>query len=49
VALYKKTAMGKALRTEHGLAKALVHKETRKILGFHVVGPDACALVHEVR
>jgi dihydrolipoamide dehydrogenase len=48
VALYKETPMGMALRAEHGFAKVLVDRESRKILGFHVIGSDASKLVHEV-
>jgi dihydrolipoamide dehydrogenase len=48
VAYYKETPMGMALRAEHGFAKALVDKESRRILGFHAIGEHACMLVHEV-
>ena len=31
---------------EHGLLKLLVCRKTHKILGIHILGPDACNLVH---
>ena len=31
-----------------GFAKILVDKRTRKILGCHVIGPEASTLIHEV-
>ena len=44
---YDDTALGAALQTEVGYAKAIVGTEG-EILGFHVVGPHASMLVHEV-
>ena len=32
----------------HGIFKLLVHKETREILGAHVVGAEATELIHEI-
>jgi dihydrolipoamide dehydrogenase len=46
VARYEDTARGRAMRAE-GLVKALVGPDGA-ILGAHVVGPDASALVQEV-
>jgi dihydrolipoamide dehydrogenase len=45
---YAKSAMGMALQSEGGFAKLLVDADTRRILGFHVVGPEAANLVHVV-
>ena len=44
---YDDTALGAALRSEAGFAKAVVGADG-EILGFHVVGPHASMLVHEV-
>ncbi|MBI2588914.1 dihydrolipoyl dehydrogenase [Candidatus Saccharibacteria bacterium] len=42
----KNTGMGSALQ-DNGLVKILVGKED-KILGGHIVGPDATTLIHEI-
>lgn len=42
----KDTGMGGALR-ENGLAKVLTDETGKKILGVHIVGPDASTLIHE--
>lgn len=44
---YSDTGMGAALREDAGFAKILVDKRTRKILGCHIIGPDASTLIHE--
>ena len=31
-----------------GFAKAIIEKETGRILGFHIIGPDASILIQEV-
>jgi dihydrolipoamide dehydrogenase len=37
------------VRMEHeGFAKAIVEKKSRRILGFHVIGPQAPELIQEV-
>lgn len=43
---YDATALGSAL-AEGGLAKAIVGADD-EVLGFHIVGPEASTLVHEV-
>jgi len=43
---YDETALGSAMRAD-GFAKAVVGADG-EVLGFHVVGPDASTLVHEV-
>ncbi|MBI2144734.1 dihydrolipoyl dehydrogenase [Candidatus Woesearchaeota archaeon] len=45
---YKDTGMGAALQDETGFAKILIEKKTGKILGCHIIGPDASTLIHEV-
>ncbi|MDY6761791.1 MAG: dihydrolipoyl dehydrogenase [Candidatus Nanohaloarchaea archaeon] len=45
---YADTGMGSALKEENGFAKALVDHDTGEILGFHVLGPHASILIHEV-
>lgn len=42
----KDTAMGGALQ-ENGLAKVLTNETGQKILGCHIVGPQASVLIHE--
>jgi dihydrolipoamide dehydrogenase len=45
---YIDTAMGRALEDKEGFVKFLVSKETRKILGCHIIGTHASVLIHEV-
>jgi dihydrolipoamide dehydrogenase len=45
---YTAAAKGSIVQAEDGFAKAVVDPTTREILGFHAVGPQAPALVHEV-
>ena len=45
---YIDTAMGEALEDKDGFVKFLVEKETRKILGCHIIGTEASILIHEV-
>eukprot|EP00743_Colponemidia_sp_Colp-15_P002056 GILK01002230.1.p1 GENE.GILK01002230.1~~GILK01002230.1.p1 ORF type:complete len:529 (-),score=65.28 GILK01002230.1:102-1592(-) len=40
------SAMGMALRAEHGFVKILIERSSRRILGFHAVGHAASDLVH---
>lgn len=42
----KDTGMGGALR-ENGLAKVLTDERGEKILGVHIIGPQASTLIHE--
>jgi dihydrolipoamide dehydrogenase len=48
IARYKDIAKGEAMMEEEGFAKAIVEKKTWKILGFHIIGPDASVLIQEV-
>ncbi|NJD57329.1 MAG: dihydrolipoyl dehydrogenase, partial [Nitrospirae bacterium] len=47
-AMYSDTVMGEAMREKLGFAKAIVEKNTKKILGFHIIGPHASILIQEV-
>lgn len=45
-AFYKELARGKILGDDHGFLKILVHQDTRKILGVHIIGSHATELIH---
>lgn len=45
---YDDTAMGIALKDEDGFVKVLADRDNGKILGCHILGPDASTLIHEV-
>ncbi|KAL0490623.1 dihydrolipoyl dehydrogenase [Acrasis kona] len=45
---YSSSAMGMALRSDHGFVKILVERYTRKLLGCIIVGHEASTLIHEV-
>ena len=45
---YKKSAMGMALLSDHGFCKLLLCARTRKILGAHIVGPEASNMLHMI-
>ncbi len=47
-ALYSQVARGEAMMEEKSFAKAIVKKDSGKILGFHIVGPYASMLIQEV-
>jgi len=47
-ALYKDVARGEAMMETDGLTKAVVHKKSGKILGYHIIGPQASILIQEV-
>ena len=47
-AKYSDTVKGTAMMEEEGFAKAIVDKKTRRILGFHIIGPEASTLIQEV-
>jgi mycothione reductase len=46
--LFINTGMGLAIEDHEGFVKFLVDKESRKILGCHIIGTDASVLIHEV-
>jgi dihydrolipoamide dehydrogenase len=45
---YFDVAKGEAMMEEEGFAKAIVEKDTDRILGFHIIGPYAPILIQEV-
>jgi mycothione reductase len=47
-AMYSDVAQGEAMMEKEGYAKAVVDAKTRKILGFHIIGPYAPILIQEV-
>ncbi len=47
-ALYKDTAMGAAMGMPNGFVKVIVEHETGRILGAHIVGPEASILIQEI-
>jgi mycothione reductase len=47
-ALYKDTAMGAAMEYPEGFVKVVVERETGKILGAHIIGPEASILIQEI-
>lgn len=48
IATYAQIAKGEAMMEDASFAKAIVDKKTDKILGFHIVGPNAPELIQEV-
>jgi dihydrolipoamide dehydrogenase len=48
VANYRDTAMGGAMGEPEGFVKVIVEKETGKILGGHIIGPEASSLIQEI-
>jgi len=47
-AKYSDIAKGQAMMEEDSFAKAITDKDTEKILGFHIIGPNAPELLQEV-
>jgi dihydrolipoamide dehydrogenase len=47
-AKYAEVARGEAMMETEGFAKAVVHRKTGKILGYHIIGPQASILIQEV-
>jgi dihydrolipoamide dehydrogenase len=47
-ARYADVAKGDAMMETEGFAKAIVEKQTGKLLGFHIIGPYAPMLIQEV-
>jgi dihydrolipoamide dehydrogenase len=45
---YSDTVKGEAMVEKEGFAKAIVEKGTDRILGFHIIGPEASVLIQEV-
>ncbi len=46
--LYRDTAMGAAMGEPDGFVKVIVEKQTGKILGAHIIGPEAAILIQEI-
>lgn len=47
-ALYTDVARGDAMMETEGFAKAIVLRKNGKILGYHIIGPQASVLIQEV-
>jgi len=47
-AMYTDVARGEAMIETEGFTKAVVHRKTGKILGYHIIGPQASILLQEV-
>jgi len=47
-AVYRDTAMGTAMGMPDGFVKVIVESETGRILGGHIVGPEASILIQEI-
>ena len=45
---YSDTVMGEAMMEREGFAKAVVEKNSGRVLGFHIIGPHAAMLIQEV-
>ena len=45
---YKSSAMGMALLSDHGFCKILIDRNSRKILGAHIVGEEASNMIHMI-
>jgi len=44
---YKQVVKGSIMDDHHGFVKAIVEKDTNKLLGFHIIGPHASILIQE--
>jgi dihydrolipoamide dehydrogenase len=45
---YRDTAMGAAMGNPEGFVKVIVEQQTGKILGAHIIGPEAALLIQEI-
>ncbi len=45
---YRETAMGGAMGDPEGFVKVIVERETGKLLGGHIIGAEASALIQEI-
>lgn len=48
IGLYADVAKGYAMAEKDGFVKVVVDAETQKILGAHVIGPEAAVLVQQI-
>ena len=46
IAQYKEIARGKILGDDQGMLKMLIHQDTHKLLGVHIMGTNATELIH---
>jgi mycothione reductase len=46
--MYSEVARGEAMMETEGFAKAIVHRKSGKILGYHIIGSQASVLIQEV-
>jgi mycothione reductase len=46
--MYSEVARGEAMVETEGFAKAIVHRKSGKVLGYHIIGPQASVLIQEV-
>jgi mycothione reductase len=46
--MYSEVARGEAMMETEGFAKAIVHRKSGKVLGYHIIGPQASVLIQEV-
>ena len=47
-AKYFDVAKGEAMMEDEGFAKAIMDRDSQKLLGFHIIGPFAPELIQEV-
>ena len=47
-AMYSDVARGDAMMETEAFAKAIVHRKNGKIVGYHIIGPQASVLIQEV-
>ena len=45
---YENTAKGEALNVKDYFVKVIVEADTERILGAHIIGPEASTLIHEI-
>jgi dihydrolipoamide dehydrogenase len=43
---YQDSAMGMALRSEHGFVKVLFDRTSLRLVGAHIIGPEAATMIH---
>ncbi len=46
--MYSEVARGDAMMETEAFAKAIVHRKNGKIVGYHIIGPQASVLIQEV-
>ena len=47
-AMFSEVARGEAMMEHEGFTKAVVHRKTGKILGYHIIGPQSSILIQEI-